>query len=266
MLRFWCSLLWLFGVEVLDGARKSQTGKFPTLSTVPELTRYSLLCEGLGGLGTPFSFSKFKLHSLAKFLLVLPDSFSEWSGVWRWISSWGDWPKARDSFKRQTEQNGFDIVVLLTLIINFGLVLCSSCIGALCGCYHLYMLFISFNLMILVTQSLLKPSYCQFRFPRQLVVRSDGLLRRRPHQLIAVADTKQVLSNQHECHLFPPGSPSTNDPHVFAFSRFQRRGLPSSWLIFELFGKHNPNPSELSRARGPHTATLTRLSWCTIYV
>lgn len=163
-------------------------------------------------------FQQTKLHSLAKFLLVLPDSFTEWSGVWRWISSWGDWPKARDSFKRQTEQNGFDIVVLLTLIINFGLVLCSSCIGALCGCYHLYMLFISFNLMILVTQSLLKPSYCQFRFPRQLVVRSDGLLRRRPHQLIAVADTKQVLSNQHECHLFPPGSPSTND---LMFSRFR---------------------------------------------
>ena len=203
--------------------------------------------------------NKSKLHSLAKFLLVLPDSFSEWSGVWRWISSWGDWPKARDSFKRQMEQNGFDIVVLLTLIINFGLLLCSSCFGALCGCYHLYMLFISFILMILVTQSLLKPSYCQFRLPRQLVVRSDGLLRRRPNKFYQISTNATCF---HRVHPEPTWTNrvSTSCFRVFVFS-------PGSRLPFAFFMTHlwtlwrHPNPSERSRARG-HAATLTRLSYC----
>ena len=113
------------------------------------------------------------------------------------------------------EQNGFDIVVLLTLIINFGLVLCSSCFGALCGCYHLYMLFISFILMILVhTKSAQNQVTANLGCLGKLVVRSDGLF---------AEATKQVLSNQHECHLFPPGSPRTNmnQPscfRVFVFS------------------------------------------------
>lgn len=138
------------------------------------------------------------------------------------------------------EQNGFDIVVLLTLIINFGLVLCSSCFGALCGCYHLYMLFISFILMILVTQSLLKPSHCQFRLPRQLVVRSDGLLRRRPNKFY------QISTNATCFHRVHP-EPTWTNPHVFVFSCFppgSRLPLPSSWLIFELFDGTQTHLSE----------------------